>query len=119
MAEQPRDATTGHTPLPWEVCGASDSGWRILACDDRRTIVCEVPGGYSNPTTKADAYFLHRAARHHDALVAALRSLMNEASGALHLEWGVLVEALGQTNVNCLQRRVDEARAVLAAVEQD
>lgn len=39
-----------HTPTPWR-----DERLRILAPDDRETIICNVTGAITNPIAKADA----------------------------------------------------------------
>jgi hypothetical protein len=43
----------------------------------------------------------------------ALRSLVNEATGVLTYGEHALREKVGHTNVNCLQRRIAEAREAL------
>lgn len=55
---------------------------------------------------------------HHDALVEALRKLQAEVSAILFVE-DALRDAAGHTNVNVLMLRRDEAKAVLARVEQE
>lgn len=49
---------------------------------------------------------------------AALRSLRNEVAGLLGAWWNDLVEAIGITNVRCLERRRDEADALLKSAPE-
>ena len=51
-------------------------------------------------------------------LVEALRSLRNECSGAAGIALPELHVALGNTNVACLKRRIEEADAALALFDQ-
>jgi len=51
-------------------------------------------------------------------LVEALRSLRNECSGAVGIALPELHVALGNTNVACLKRRIEEADAALALFDQ-
>lgn len=54
-----------------------------------------------------------------DAICTALRSLANEASGFIGAFEAELRAVAGNTNVNCLLRRIDEARAVLEATTEE
>jgi len=56
---------TKWTPGPWV---AEQKGTRVLAKDDRITIVCEVTGSVSNKTTTADAALIAAAPELYDAL---------------------------------------------------
>lgn len=50
----------------------------------------------------------------HAALETSANSLANEVSGLLGAWWNLVVEAVGLTNVRCLERRRDEVRSALA-----
>lgn len=52
------------TPGPW-IC-TSDA--RVLACDERSTIICEPPASPSNPTVMADAHLIATAPQLYEAL---------------------------------------------------
>lgn len=57
---------------------------------------------------------MEQAAHDIPALMSALVSLRNEVSGLLVIAEPELREAVGNTNVDCLKRRVSEADVVIA-----
>lgn len=54
------------TPGPWRV---DEEGCRVLATDNRSTIICEVVGSMSNPTVAAEARLIAAAPDLLEALV--------------------------------------------------
>lgn len=77
--------------------------------------VCHVGNG---PKSSANAEFIVRAVNAHDALLEACKCLMNEAkasTGAFKVE---MRYAIGNTNFNCLERRIAEAEAAIKLAEE-
>lgn len=74
-------AAVGFTPGPWRLEPAEDGG-RVLACDDRATIVHEPPASPFNPQVRADAALIASAPTLH-AENAALRDSNAEMLAAL------------------------------------
>ena len=71
------------TPGEWEaVPGAM--GWRVLAKDERATIVCDVSGALSNPESTGDADLIANA----PADLAHLLTLLAEAEAVILNERG-------------------------------
>lgn len=66
---------TEWTPGPWPV----DEDARVLACDDRSTIICLPSASPSNPTVMADAHLLAAA----PDLYAALESITEHLVGVM------------------------------------
>src|ERR1700722_19167696 len=71
----------------------------------------DVWSGDCDPDAKPTRYV---RADLHDELVDALRRLSADAGGVLRFNEPGLRELIGNTNYSVLQKRVDEARAVLA-----
>jgi hypothetical protein len=118
----PNDSTkspTTHTPGPWK---AGEAAWfRGRAHDDtesgKRPITSTAPGArgvIANVYGRANAEFIVRACNAHDGLLEALKSLVNEATGFLAM---ADPNAHGQTNLNCLDLRIEAARAAIAKAE--
>lgn len=63
------------------------------------------------------AEFIVRAVNSHEALVSALKRLANEVGGLVGICELEMRGAAGNTNVNVLMQRLDEARAALALTE--
>jgi len=57
--------------------------------------------------------------RHFDALEAALTKLANEVMASAGVAPEGMIELVGTTNFNVLMLRVDEARAVLNAIDKE
>lgn len=57
-----------HTPGPWSADNTGIHGYRVLANDERRTIVCDVTGSVSNTQARADAHLIAAAPELADAL---------------------------------------------------
>lgn len=97
---------SAHTPTPW----------RVIKRGNQTQSRTYVVGGPSNemidpPVNAADAAFIVRAANNHDALVAALREMLDLAleantPGAMRTGWA-----------DAFARAVPDARATLAAAE--
>ena len=87
------------TPRPWK-----REGLRIVAADARKTIVAEVTGAPSNPDAHADADLIVHAVNAHDALVAALKDLIEH--------YGKVSETLP-----CCEVLYEKARAALILAE--
>ena len=49
------------TKGPWLADSKESAPWRVLACDERATIVCDVTGASGNPTARADAQLIAAA----------------------------------------------------------
>lgn len=96
-------------PTPWRI---DESGWIVDASGEN------VTGVYDFDVVIGDLAFIVRCVNSHDALVAALRSLRNEANGLIGFVGDKnLREVVGTANANCIRRRLDEADAVLAQAE--
>lgn len=54
----------------------------------------------------------------HQKLVDALRKLSCESAAVLGLRKELMREVIGNTNYQCLQTRIDEARALLLEIEK-
>lgn len=102
-----------HTATPWKLGPTiyEHMGAEIRGGDGEGHGIAQV---WSKPNGYRDAEFIVRAVNCHEALVQALRSLRNEAAGFLAMADPV---AHGQTNLNCLQRRIDQADNALATAD--
>jgi hypothetical protein len=62
-----------HTPGPWKF----DSSMRVLACDDRATVICDVTGTFSNEAARADGHLIAGS----PDLLEELRNLVDAVEG--------------------------------------
>lgn len=87
-----------HTPGPWQ----SGFDLRVLATDDRATVVCQVSGAPTNPVARADARLIAAAPDLLDAArLTVLHFQRTHASGGFqgddeHEAWAALNAAIAK-----------------------
>jgi hypothetical protein len=108
-------AAPTHTPGPWSIEDVYDHEIMIASA------ATPAAGEWTIASVWRDCAYLQQSAAHNANLIAAapemyeaLTSLANEATGFLAM---ADPSAHGQTNLRCLQRRIDEARAAIAKAE--
>jgi hypothetical protein len=92
---------TNHTPSPWRLEPA-EVGGRVMACDDRATIVHVPPGNPMNPEVYADARLISAA----PDLLEACRAFL-----AYH-------DADGESDVEMMLNYADAVEAAKAAIRK-
>jgi hypothetical protein len=103
-----------HTPGPWTLALYDNGCFTVTGTmgDMHGAILCsrsDVPDRFVGEGS-ANAHLIAAAPE----LLEALKSLTNEARGFLSM---ADPEAHGQTNLRCLDRRIDEAEAAVAKAE--
>lgn len=71
--------------------------------------------GHEELVTTLAAHFRAACGSRESELETALRSLRNEISGALSITEQGIIDAIGVTNLRCLQLKIEQADDVLAA----
>jgi hypothetical protein len=111
---------TKHTPTPWSVQRYGNyNGFSIWAPGAGCVAERWSPSEDKETPFEANAKFICRAVNSHDALLAALIHLRNEARGCTGLDEAELRAVLGNTNFNCLIRRIEEAEEVIKQAEAE
>lgn len=107
---------TTHTPGPWHVdpeyrtdrAGNMDGADQV--CQPNGHTVAFLATGMDEEAHHANAHLIAAAPE----MKEALKSLANEAAGFMSM---ADPEAHGQTNLRCLQRRIDAAHDAIAKAE--